>query len=143
MANKRVSLHYIPGMMLIIEHPSGVRYLNQVGGVVNAQEEMEGVLAPLDISEEAASRIEAYPYPQGRQGLSSGIATMIDDVLASEPGTRFLRVDRTRLDESWEAWVHVRFHSPDTDDRSLVDPYFGEAYGFGAARGVLTWCNSD
>lgn len=143
MARKLIFLYDIPGMMLIIEHPSGVHYHNQVGGVVCAQEELEGVLSPIDISEEVASQIENCPYLQGRQGISSEIADTIDALLSSQAGAKFLRVDRARLEESWEAWIYVLFDSPDYNEQSGNGPYFGEAFGFGAARGVLTWCNSD
>jgi len=150
MTKKRIILYDLEGVMLIVEHPSGVTYQNQVGGNLCAHPELEGVLAPLSLQPDDVTRIESLPYPNGRQGITIEIADTIDAVLAANWGTSFLKVDRARLDECWEAWVHVRFESPparehegflrpvdalDTDPRKM--------HGFGPARGVLTWPNSD
>ncbi len=35
-------------LMLLLDYPSGVIYQNQVGGNVCWQEELEGILAPID-----------------------------------------------------------------------------------------------
>jgi hypothetical protein len=65
-------------------------------------------------------------------------------LLASEPRAHCLRVDRERLDASQEAWIYVLVASPDSSHPDCVkEPYLGWTYGFGAARGVLTWINSD
>lgn len=130
-------------LMLIVEYRSGVRYLNQVGGVVCAKEEQEGVLAPVDVARPTLEAIQNCPYPQGAQGISPEIADTIDALLASETRARMLKVDRSRLHESWEAWVYVRIDAPFKNVMSLNDNYYGSVYGFGPARGVLTWQNSD
>lgn len=141
---KRVLLWNIPEeLLLIVEHPSGVVYQNQVGGVTCGQAELQGVLAPLDASAEAVHRIESCPYPAARDGISAEIADTIDQVLAAEPALHFLKVDRARLDECLEAWVHVKIDSPESDVPTLQGPYFGPVYGFGSVKGVLTWPNSD
>ncbi|WP_437951053.1 DUF6210 family protein [Sorangium sp. So ce296] len=130
-------------IMLVVEHPSGVVYQNQVGGVVCWQAELEGVLSPLDLSDETAQRIQNCPYPSGREGITDEVADTIDALLASEPGARFLKVDRARLGHSWEAWVYVLVDSPDSSASDVAGTYFGPIRGFGSARGVLTWPNSD
>jgi hypothetical protein len=152
----RIVLYDIGEPMLIIEYPSGVTYSNQAGGVVCYQGAQEGVLCPLDLSPEATERIEEYPYPTGRQGITEAVADVIDAALSSGKATSFLRVDRTRLSEAWEAWVYVIIQSPEGDDTTLLggelirdiseeDPpkHLGSIHGFGSTRGVLTWPNSD
>ncbi|WP_169796410.1 DUF6210 family protein [Chondromyces crocatus] len=129
--------------MLVVEHPSGVLYQNQVGGVVCWQAELEGVLSPLDLSADAVQRIQTCPYPSGREGISNEIADTIDALLAVEPGASSLKVDRARLGQSWEAWVYVLIDAPGEGAAETVGTSCGPIRGFGAARGVLTWPNSD
>lgn len=148
--SRRVLLYDIEKIMLIIEDPAGVRYQNQVGGVVCWQAELEGILCPLDIDAENASCIENLPYTSGAQGISAEVADRIDAILASRPSTSFLRVDRARLDESWEAWVYVLVGattgavSPDMPVTDMpLDTDMMPIRGFDTVRGVLTWPNSD
>jgi hypothetical protein len=149
---KWILLNDLPDeIMLVVEHSSGVVYRNQVGGNVCWQAEVEGVLAPLDVAPAIKERIAVLRYPNGRQGITTEIADAIDAALASERATMFLKVDRSRLDESWEAWIYVMIDSPVSN---VVDPYyppgqapprtyFGPLFGFGQAKGVLTWISSD
>jgi Family of unknown function (DUF6210) len=149
---KRILLYDLEQIALIIEIPVGVWYQNQVGGVVCCQAEMEGILAPLEFEPEDTDRIMRFPYPAGIIGITSQNADAIDKVLGSSPATSFLKVDRTRLDESWEAWVHVLINVPpevasgawtSTSTATPFDKYIGPIWGFGPTRGVLTWHNSD
>jgi hypothetical protein len=141
---RRILLYDIADVHLVVGHPSGVLYRNQVGGTINYQAEIEGVLCPFELSNDASERLQNYHYPSGRQGLAAGIADAIDTILASEPVSRTVRVDRSRLEESWEAWVHVLIESPSTSALDLApDSYHGAIYGFGNVTGVLTWPNSD
>src|SRR5439155_52539 len=117
---------------------------NQVGGVVCWQAELEGVLSPIDVGPEVKERIQSCPYPGGIQGITKEIADTIDALLASRPGARFLRVDRARVDESWEASVYVLIDSPESNSLDISGPYSGPIYGFGEAKGrVDCWPNSD
>lgn len=144
MANKRIVLYDLPDeIALIVEHPTGVTYQNQVGGSVCWQAELEGVLSPLDVDPEVKKRLQDCPYPDGRQGITPQLTDTVDALLASVPATSFLEVDRAHLDESWEAWVHVLITSPEDDPGKLFEPYQGPLHGFGRCRGVLTWPNSD
>src|SRR5689334_14638654 len=132
MSNRRISLFDMPvEIMLIVEHASGVIYENQVDGVVCRQAEIEGVLAPIDIAPANGERIMALPYTLGR-GQPAEIADAIDAVLASEPGARYLRVDRARLNDSREAWVFVEVDTPIDPAHKLEGPYWGAPRGFGA-----------
>lgn len=140
---KRINLYDIPDeVMLVVEHPSGVSYQNQVGGIVCAQGELEGVLAPVELMPDNAERIMNFPYGAGR-GISAAVADMIDAVLASEPAARYLTVDRARLDQSFEAWVFVLVASSESATLDPLGTYSGAPLGFGMTRGVLTWPNSD
>jgi hypothetical protein len=131
---------------VIVECPSGVRYRNQVGGNACFQAEEEGVLAPLELNQEAEDRLETGPYPGGGAALTDAHADAIDGILASHPNTSFLKVDRARLRDSMEAWVYVILVTPESTSTSAdleKTRYFGPVYGFGATKGVLTWPNSD
>jgi uncharacterized protein DUF6210 len=129
-------------VMFVVEHSSGVIYGNQVGGVSCAREELEGVLAPLHISDADARRIMELPYAPGH-GLSVEHADAIDAILSTNPGGRFLRVDRESLHRSLEAWVFVVGDTDSYPADGLYRDYMGSVFGFGAVKGVLTWPNSD
>jgi hypothetical protein len=144
MAQRTIDLACIPNeVMLLVEHVSGVVYRNQVGGVTCWQAELEGVLAPIDVSRANVERIMGLPYPP-RHGITAEIADALDEALAGQPGTRYLKVDRARLHESLEAWVFVvAATQDDTPDHLLGPDYFGAIFGFGRVSAVLTWPNSD
>jgi Family of unknown function (DUF6210) len=130
-------------VMLVIEHPSGVTYKNQVGGVTCWQAELEGVLAPLDVGDDDVERIMGFRYKPGH-GLSVEHADAIDAILAAKRSTRHVTVDRLRLAESLEAWVHVTVATENEPASGLLGPsYFGAVFGFGRVTGVLVWLNSD
>jgi hypothetical protein len=140
-ARKIIKLYDLGQLALIVDWPSGVIYRNQVGGNVCAQEEQEGVLVPLDFGDEVLARIEELPYPNGRQGITVEIADALDEILAAQASIPQLSVDRAKLDESQEAWVHVRFGPcrPYRQGEVAIDGIFG----FDGGAGVLTWINSD
>lgn len=134
---KVINLYALPDeVMLIIEHPSGVLYENQVGGVVCWQASIEGVLTPLDLPTNAVQKIIELPYLDGR-GISSELADAVDSALA---GT-YVKVDRARIADSFEAWIFVVAEISETSDEE--PRHFGAPRGFGRSAGVLTWPNSD
>jgi hypothetical protein len=142
MTMKRVILWTMPDeIMLLIGCPSGVVYQNQVGGVVCWQAEIEGILSPLDVEPDGVRRIMQCAYPSGREGITREVADAIDAILSNGAATRFLKVDRSRLDRSWEAWVYVLVDSPGVASGDV--PKFSPVQGFGQVGGVLTWPNSD
>ena len=144
MPRRVVQLWSMPDeVMLLIEHPSGVVYQNQVGGNVCEQAEIEGVLVPLGMGRESFDDIMKAAYPTGSQGIPSATADEIDAILRAEPAVRSLRVDRHRLDSSWEAWVHVILEAPTSRGASSDSDVLEDWHGFGAVQGVLTWPNSD
>lgn len=140
---KIINLYGLPyEVMLILEHTSGVTYENQVGGTLCWKATVEGVLAPVDLDPDLVEQIMNLPY-EPRRGISAEVADAIDGVLAASSGGRYLKVDRARLAESWEAWVYVVADVPESSEFQLQGPYFGAPRGFGRSMGVLTWPNSD
>lgn len=116
---KIISLYALPyEVMLVLEHASGVTYENQVGGVVCCRAELEGVLVPIDLHSDAVQQIMDLPYDAGL-GISGELADAIDRALAASPGARYLTVDRTRLAESYEAWVFVVADIPESSENQL------------------------
>lgn len=75
-------------------------------------------------------------FPEGSPGdITEAIADQIDGLLAASPLTAAIRVNKARLSESREAWLHVVL-----DQRSDTDTVFADWHGESA---VLTWPNSD
>ena len=128
--------------MLVIEYPTGIFYENQCGGVACSQEEIEGVLVPLGLPREDAERFMTAPFPRAAP-VNVEVADMLDEILASAAFAKYVKVDRSRLIDSCEAWVFVVAETPEDSELQLYGPYFGAPRGFGTVRGVLTWPNSD
>lgn len=135
----RVRLWDHVGTGLVLEGPTGVVYTQQVGGVRCLHPQVEGLFVPLgnDLDENGC-----LLGPQERlDTLFSGHGAHVDEALADRLDAVFreprwgveLRVDRSRLAESWEAWVAVRVEG----GADLVTGWPMPCGGF------LTWCNSD
>jgi Family of unknown function (DUF6210) len=131
------------GIGVIISWPSGVMYTSQTGGVANLKPRLEGVYVPLTETLKGTQQLLSAHFtgPKWRgncyRGIDDETADFIDATLRSTSKRHLIRVDRERLADSHEAWVYVRVDEP---PRGPVFPAFS---GFGAARGVLTWLNSD
>jgi hypothetical protein len=160
------------GLGLIILAPSDVLYSNQAGGTCCLQPQEEGFFLPLhDESRGQEQMLLDYFRKPGApsaapEGLDSKTADFVDEVLFVSETTRFLKVDRMRLRDSVEAWVYVEVSDqpdepPIAFDGSIAKTASGQGwrasdytslpippqafliFGFGASKGVLTWCNSD
>lgn len=132
-----VNLYEFDGLGLILEFPSGVLYSNQVAGYGCYQPEIEGIMVPLPVKpgRTGLNALENH-FRGGWKHLSEQDAEVVDGIFRTE-GYDFLRVDRTRLNDSFEAWVYVRIQVPNRDrDLDLI-------HGFKTDRGVVTWPNSD
>src|SRR5262245_12279282 len=112
MSKPVVILYHLEQLALIVKRPSGVLYTNQVGGVCCLKPAEEGVLVPLGINCDILDKLAAYfSLHQGR--LDSSDADALDAILRTPEApfvvtpTFFLEVDRSRLGESVEAWLHV------------------------------------
>ena len=132
-----VFLYDYNGFGLILVVPSGVRYRNQAAGHACWKFEVEGVLVPMPVGENrTALRALEDHFDSGWECLDMEDADAIDEILAGA-NFDFVKVDRERLHESYEAWVHVRLdpHDPDRHRELFV--------GLSVDRAVLTWENSD
>ncbi|WAS96321.1 DUF6210 family protein [Nannocystis punicea] len=124
-----------PGLIVLDEH--GAVYTSQVFGNSCEQVAARGFFVPLDETfpefipepvEEALGKLLANaPY------LSEREADEVDALLARYGETEFLRVDRTMLAESGEAWVYV----------DVIPRGSCPLSGSGPWKGILVWANSD
>jgi hypothetical protein len=137
-----IRLWSLNGVGLIIAHPSGVRYSNQVGGYANFHPSIEGVFVPV-MEPEVDQQTRLYrhfigPKWQGHcyGGIDEETADFVDGVLDLSSSTKRIRVDRSRLQESEEAWIFVVFTAAPEDSYALFTD-------FPSGAGVLTWANSD
>jgi hypothetical protein len=172
-----ISLYGLEGLAVIVECPSGVLYTNQAGGVYCMRPTTEGVLIPLGSECRLEQKLNAF-FARQAVRLQPPHADALDIILRTpeEPyvvtPTFFLEVDRSRLDESIEAWLHVtilacpdehmigfgldregqlsgvqtlsgRAWSP--DDQPELGPHASlyPLSGFAWRSAVLTWPNSD
>lgn len=135
-----VLLYGLHSVGLVIPCSSGVIYQNQTGGYACLQDSVEGIFVPLH--SEPIDHYEALHHFFFRDkwgghcdgGIDIESADFIDSTLARLPGHSGIKVDRSRLAESHEAWVHV----------TLADPTStGLLEGFDGVHGILTWPNSD
>jgi hypothetical protein len=132
-----VLLYDCNGLGLILAVPSGVRYRNQAAGHACWKFEIEGVLVPIPLGEDRiALRALEDHFDSGWESLDVDDADAIDGILAAA-AFDFVKVDRTRLHESYEAWVHVRLDPPDPVRHTEL------FIGLSVDRAVLTWENSD
>jgi hypothetical protein len=138
MPEKRIDLGWFDGLGLIVLHPSGVLYTNQVGGHGCFHPEVEGVFFPLqtDINRYELNTLEQH-FKGSWDALNDFEADLVDTVMRrSSRNLSWISVDRSRLKDSFEAWVYVKLDPKRTKmDELLV--------GFDDAFGVLTWPNSD
>jgi hypothetical protein len=133
---------YDAGLGLVIEHASGVLYTNQTCGLCCDHPELEGVFVPFD-AEATWSRLAAhfmgpkYGGTGAMHGIDEDDAVFIEAVLREGRLGVPLVVDRHRLRQSHEAWIHVLIEG-EVEATSMIA-------GFGPypRRGALTWPNSD
>ncbi len=134
-----VLLYELEGLALIVPASIGIVYQNQTGGHACLPSRQEGYLIPFagDVSEKCARLLAYFTGPKWGGWCSEQIdeetADFVDRVLADMPGRNEIVVDRTRLDASWEAWVHVR----------IVGPLLSLIEHAAPEEAILTWPNSD
>ncbi|MEO0599127.1 MAG: DUF6210 family protein [Chloroflexota bacterium] len=160
-----ILLYDMVGIGVIVTYPSQVYYANQVCGIACLHKAHPGVLVPLvDPIHDQEKMLYDYftgtAYMQGRTlprpYFDDGDADFVDDVLQKSMYTNFLKVDRTQLNNSFEAWVHVELKTQPSAPVVAGDDVLYEQklhlsanstvhtiYGFGATTGILTWRNSD
>lgn len=136
-----IGLMVIEHLSVILIKETGVIYTNQVGGHSCSHPEIEGALIPIN-GRSVYYENKLYQYFTGHKhggwcesGIDNEDADFIDKILHelryenksyTDDNCCNLKVDRSKLEESMEAWVYVTFTN---GDESLC--------------GVLTWENSD
>jgi hypothetical protein len=122
---------------VIIFRPTSVVYTNQAAGIGCLHPEEEGVFCPLPV-EPGKAEIHALSHHfKGPWGLLTQEDADVVDGILHRNGHESMKVDRTRLSDSYEAWVYVLI--ADVAETKSSEPFAG----FDACKGVLTWPNSD
>lgn len=169
-----IQLYDIEQPALIVPFASGVIYTNQAGGQYCLQPKVEGVMVPLGSEGDLEAKLEAF-FTTLRHRLRESDADALDALFNPPDGSYspmfFLAVDRTKLEESMEAWLYVTitscpeehmvgFHSHGDGTYSNVTTLSGRRWNpadqpelsrmpymiSGFRRGqsaILTWQNSD
>lgn len=134
-----VLLYDLAGPALIVPFKTGVTYRNQAGGHSCYQMELEGYLVPIagDRSDFVGQLTAYFTGPKWGGWCSDRIdaetADEIDRLLAEFARRENITVDREKLGECRESWVHVRIQGPLL---SLIENHETET-------AILTWPNSD
>ncbi len=134
-----ILLYELAGPVLLVNSKTGVRYRNQTGGHSCYQMEIEGYLVPI-----AGERLEFveklyahFTSPKWggwcSHGIDSETADLIDLLLVEYGHRDQILVDRDRLQESLESWIHVKISGPLLSLLEHSEP----------ATAILTWPNSD
>jgi hypothetical protein len=154
------------GISLIVKWPTRCAYRNQTGGHTCQQSWAEGLLVPFNAAWDTELKLAALFDEKSKylgwcsDGIDENDADKIDALLAEHHycfhGERVVTVDRARLGDSWEAWVHVRIGPhPQRHPRlplSLGGPaprgspqndFFWPFFGLLGSEAILTWGNSD
>lgn len=142
------------GTGLIVPWPSGVLYSNQTGGLCYMSPEVEGIFIPVgnecvtaDNTVMSKERellryfVEAWRGTGATAGLNEQDADFIDQLLNSGPVfIPYIKVDRTKMLDSHEAWVHVLLAD---DSNQGSTPSLFDGLGPFPRSAILTWSNSD
>ena len=106
------------GIGLLVEAPTGVIYTNKKGGRRNLTGRMEGFYVPIfcQVHDTGIELIESLKdvYFDERGCLTEDGANLVDRILVQSkkhpgggPFTSFLSVNRHKLKESYDGWIHV------------------------------------
>jgi len=134
-----VLLYEIGGLALIVPASTGIVYRNQTGGHACLPSQMEGYLVPLggEMYTQCERLLSHFTGPKWGGWCSERIdaetADEIDSVLAEIFRQDQIIVDRTKLEMSWEAWVHV----------IIAGPLLALVEHAELEEAILTWPNSD
>ncbi len=140
MSRKRqICLWNLDQAALIILEKSGITYFNQTAGVFCRHSEAERILAPitndppLDNLHFGSLNYKLQQLTLNKQILKETDADAIDKLLQKNFGGDAIFVDRERLNESCEAWIHVKI-----DGQTK-----GDLQDFAGYMAILTYPNSD
>lgn len=134
----KVVLHDFPDLGLIVKAATNVIYTNQTGGFACWHPEVEGFLVPLraNLGMRELDALRSLCGSDFDDGIDSETADELESMLA-RLGFKGIRVDRSKLAESWESWIHVIL----SGELGLDVPLEGQIPE--SLEAVLTWPNSD
>jgi hypothetical protein len=134
-----VLLYELDSLALIVPASTNVVYRNQTGGHACLSSHAEGYLVPFagEVREKCKRLLSHFTGPKWSgwcaERIDEETADEIDIILADVPGRNEIVVDRTKLEMSWEAWVHVK----------ITGPLLGLVEHGSPTEAILTWSNSD
>jgi hypothetical protein len=134
-----VLLYELDSLALIVPASTNVVYQNQTGGHACVPSRVEGYVVPFagEVGD-ACDRLRSH-FTGSKWGswcserIDEETADEIDSVLADLAGRSEIVVDRTKLNVSWEAWVHVK----------IIGPLLALLEHAAPSEAILTWSNSD
>lgn len=127
------------GPALIVPSKTGVMHRNQTGGHACYQSELEGYLVPIagdsqEIVDRLCSHLTGSKWGGWcAYGIDDETADETDEVLTESARREEIKVDRDKLGESWESWIHVNIQC---QLLSLIE-------NSNSISAILTWPNSD
>jgi hypothetical protein len=132
----KVALNDYPDLGLIVKAATNVIYTNQTGGLSCWHPKVEGFLVPLRTPLGMRELEALRNVCDCEDGIDSETADQVESILG-RIGFKGIRVDRSKLAESWESWIHV-----------ILSGELGYKVPLEGARpewleAVLTWPNSD
>lgn len=134
-----VLLYELDSLALIVPASTNVVYRNQTGGHACVPSQVEGYVVPFAGNVgDACNRLRSHftgPKLGGwcSERIDEETADEIDSVLADLARRSEIVVDHTKLNESWEAWVHVK----------IIGPLLALIEHTTPSEAILTWSNSD
>ena len=132
-----VDLNAYPDLGLIIKATTGVRHTSQAAGFACEHPEVEGFFVPLRTRIGRPELATLCGISRGAwQSLTEAEADALDRALHRHD-IRSIRVDRSMLTDSKEAWVHVVVSAADGDAVPLMIGSSDEL------RAILIWPNRD
>lgn len=119
-----------PWPVVLLPWPTGVDFEVQAGGLGCYQMSLEGLALPLEDRDALTERLQTL-HPGCARRITFEEADEIDKILdlVGVP----LRVNRDRLGDSYEAWVHVQ----------IVEHSGSYLSALGGKNAILTWRNCD
>jgi len=151
MLKPKIDFYDSVGLGVIICFDSGVIYSNQAGCTACLHPEIEGVYVPLrndyTVPENIfmSPELELAEYFEGPKNRGSGASRGLDtedlefiQYILAKTNLDVIEVDRSKLDQSHEAWVHVTIKGNESKEFPIFrgfNPYPRQA--------ILTWRNSD
>ena len=140
-----VSLIGVHGLGVIIKCSSKIAYHHQAGGLSCIDGRAEGIFMPVNIIGQGHpppsvhERLEKYFMDvhgcRCDGGMNEDDADFIDNTLQISFPSSLLKVDRSMLEESMEAWVYVELNISEKDKKLTTS--------IDANKGILVWPNSD